>query len=191
MLRRILTATALILVAGCGSSPVATRADSSVTARSVELDTHRWQRYEATKTGNRLFLDLTLANFDAKRGLNPDGKILMNYTDRTGFFGTRDTIYAYYKLVSEAGQVIEVQQARLARQLQEPGEPAVFKLTDNFRFDNKTDSALTIEFAFFGTDRHGSMTWDSNDGKNYLFELDTSFPVPRPQPGILPLSTMR
>ena len=177
-MRRVLTPAVLVLLTGCGALPSLTPSTAAVpTARSVQPDTHRWQMRMPTATGNRLDLDFTMPKFDVQRGLDPDGRVLLKYTDQTGFFGTRDTIYAYVRIVMESGEVIEKQQVRMARVKGYEGDPVAFRLDERFRQALTNDNPLSVEFAFFGTDRYGSLHWDSNDGKNYLFDLDT-FPIP-------------
>ena len=177
-MRRILTPAILVLLTGCGAHPsltpsMATRSN----AMTVQPDTHRWQMRMPTATGNRLDLDFTMPKFDVQRGLDPDGRVLLKYTDVTGFFGTRDTIYAYMRIVMESGEVIEKQQARMSRMKGFEGDPVAFRLDERFLQALTNDNPLSVEFAFFGADRYGALQWDSNDGKNYLFDLDT-FPIP-------------
>lgn|GEM_PF-4598000 len=178
MFRRALPPAALMMLTGCGLMPSLPPASGTkMNASTVTPDTHRWQMRLPTTTGNQLDLDFTMPKFDYNRGLDPDGRILMRYTDRTNFFGQRDIIYAYVRLVMESGEVIEKPQAMLSRVKGFEGDPTAFRMDERFRQALTQDNPLHIEFAFFGADRHGYLTWDSNDGKNYLFDLDT-FPVP-------------
>ena len=178
MFRRVLIPAALALMTGCGMIPTRGAASTpNLAARTVTPLTHRWQMRMLTATGNQLDLDFTMPNFDVKQGLDPDGRIRLLYTDRTGYFGQRDTLYAYIRLVMESGEVIEKRQAPLTRMRPLEGEPTAFRLDERFRQALVQDNPLHIEFAFFGSDRYGGLTWDSNDGKNYTFDLDT-FPIP-------------